>query len=124
VTETVTTAISHYRAGSTTAVIQAPASLDISTAARVRDLAIALIADGVTGIVFDLAATTDLDNTALGVIAGTRARLSPAHGRVAVVAAREPAVSLFQAAGLAKIVLMFATCQEAVSFLRLCAGEK
>jgi anti-sigma B factor antagonist len=124
VSDAITTEISSYRAGSTIAVIEAPASFDIYNVSAVRELAIALKADGVTGIVFDLGATTFLDNTALGVIAGTSARLRPADGRIAVAAAAEPAARLFRVTGLTKIVPMFGTCKEAVSFLQLRAGEK
>jgi anti-anti-sigma factor len=90
-------AITEIRVHSTggTAVIEAPASFDTGTAPRVRELAIALQRDGVTGIVFDLGAVVFLDNQALAVIEGTRCRLRRAGGRIAVAAAaaRSPACS-------------------------------
>jgi anti-anti-sigma factor len=106
------------RMAGSVAVIEAPASFDVCTAGRVRELAIWLQGDGVTGIVVDLAATTYLENTALGVIAATRKRLCPVGGRVAVAAAARPVTRLFQTVGLIQIVPMFATCQEAVIFLQ------
>jgi anti-sigma B factor antagonist len=122
--DAITTGIRCRRTGNTTAVIEAPASFDIHIVPRMRELTIKLQADGVTGIVFDLAATTYLDNTALGVIAGTHARLRPADGRVAVAAAAGQIGRLFTVTGLTRIVLTFATRQEAVSFLLIRAGKQ
>jgi hypothetical protein len=49
---------------------------------------------------------------------------APPTAGVAVAAASEPVARLFRATGLTKIVLMFATCQEAVSFLQVRVGGK
>lgn len=122
--DAITTEISSHRTSSSIAVIEAPASFDIYNAPVVRELAITLQADGVTGIIVDLTAATYLDNTALGVVAGTCARLRPTDGRIVVAAAAEPTARMFRVTGLTKIVPLFATCQEAVSFLQLRAGEK
>jgi anti-anti-sigma factor len=115
--------ITASRTGSATAVIMAPASFDIFAAPRVREAAIVLQRAGVTGIVFDLAAVTCLENVALGVIAGTCSRLRPVGGLAAVAAAPAPAARLFQATGLTRIVPAFATSHEAVSFLQVRSGQ-
>jgi anti-anti-sigma factor len=109
--------VSYCRHG-TVAVIAIPACFDIFNAAHVRETAIALQAAGVTSIVFDLAAVTFIDNTALGVIAGTSTRLAPAGGQAAVAGAATQVARLLKATGLAKTVPLLPTPKEAVSVLR------
>lgn len=51
------------------------------------------------------------------------APIAAATGPVAIAAVAGPVARLFQATGLTKILPMFATCQEAVSFLQTRVGE-
>lgn len=103
--------ITCHRAGRI-AVIEVPGSFDIYVNPKIRGLAVTLQRDGATVIVFDLAAVTAIDTTALGVIGGTHRSLVPAGGRAAVAAASEPAARLFRAFGLD--VPVFSSRQDAM----------
>jgi anti-sigma B factor antagonist len=97
-------------------VIEAPAVFGICTAAGVRDLTFRLqLRHGVTGIVIDLSAVTFMDNAALGVIVGARARLRGAGGWLAVAAASEPVARLFRVTGLTRLVPMYETAGDAIA---------
>ena len=109
--------VSYCRHGKV-AVIEAPEYFDACNAPRVRETAIALQSGGVTGIVFDLAGVTLIDNAALAVIAATVIRLGPAGGRVAVTGAAPRLARLLKETRLATIAPMFETSKDAVTFLQ------
>ena len=107
--------IGHYASGATS-VIEAPGSFDIYSAPAVRELAVQLMGDGATAIVFDMSGVTFMDNTALGVIVGAHKRLRGAGGEGAAVAAASDRVArCFAVTGLSEHLPMYATAAAALA---------
>lgn len=96
-------------------VIDAPESFDIYVASIVRERALSLQSEAVSGIIFNMEKVEFLDQSALGVIIGTLHRMH-GKGRWAAVAGASGKVrKIFTVTGLDGIVPCYATVGEAAA---------
>jgi anti-sigma B factor antagonist len=87
-----------------TATVSVRGEVDVYTAPQLRDRLYAVVADGVTHVVLDLAAMTFIDSTGLGVIVGTLKRLREAGGDLVLRSPSRSTRKVLEITGLTRIV--------------------
>jgi anti-anti-sigma factor len=93
-------------------VVVASGELDVGAADDLREHLRAALDAGATRVVIDLSAVSFIDSLSLAAIVGARRRLAPG-GRLAVVATHHYVRLILDAAGVASIVDVYATRDEA-----------
>jgi anti-sigma B factor antagonist len=103
-----------------TAIVAARGEIDIFTAPDLKREARQAVEDGATKLVLDLSETTFLDSTGLGVIIGLAKLVRPAGGDITIVNTDPTIARTFEITGLAEILTIRGTRDEALAAL---AGE-
>jgi anti-sigma B factor antagonist len=104
--------------GDSLAVVALTGEVDLYNAPQLKDELVRLIEGGATTIVVDLAETTFIDSTTLGVLIGGVKRLRPAGGRLELVVA-DPAVrKVFEITGLDRVFALHEARERAVAAAR------
>jgi anti-sigma B factor antagonist len=88
--------------------------VDIYTAPRFKNDLVALIDEGATVVVVDLADVTFIDSTALGVLISGVKRLHEVDGRLLIVAATRPVSRILAITGLDTVLDIYPSRDEAV----------
>lgn len=96
-------------------VVEAAGELDVYTAPRLRELLLALDAEGRHRVVVDLEALSFIDSTGLGVLVGGLGRTREAGGDLALVCANERVLRPFQITGLTEVFAVHATLEAALA---------
>lgn len=89
--------------------------LDISTAPRLREKLIDLIAAGQRSLVIDMEAVTFVDSTALGVLVGALKRVRTAGGELRIVATGDAVLRPLRITGLHRVFGTYASVKDAVA---------
>ena len=92
--------------------------IDLFTAPELKQVLAESIEAGRIRIIVDLAETTFLDSTALGVLIGAVKRLRSRDGALAIVNTDENIAKTFEITGLDQIFTILATREEAVEAVR------
>jgi anti-sigma B factor antagonist len=87
----------------TTHVVALGGEVDLYSAPELKKRVLAAIDAGKTRIVVDLANTTFIDSTTLGVLVGARKRLRLKEGKLAVVCPDPDKLALFEMTGLDRV---------------------
>jgi anti-sigma B factor antagonist len=98
-------------------VVAVRGEIDLFTAPEVKAALAAAIDDGKTRLVVDLAETTFLDSTALGVLIGAVKRLRSRDGAMTIVNTDPNIAKTFEITGLDQIFTIRETRDEAVAAL-------
>lgn len=96
-------------------VVEAAGELDLYTAPRLRELLLALDAEGRHRVVVDLAGLSFIDSTGLGVLVGGLSRTREAGGDLALVCASERVLRPFQITGLTEVFAVHPTVEAALA---------
>src|SRR5271156_3209652 len=100
------------------AIVAMGGELDYEASPQLRARLVGAIKAGGRRLVLDLSDVTFIDSTAIGVLAGTVARLDEAGGgSLAVVCAHEKVVQIFEITGLDSVIAVHSSREEAVSAL-------
>jgi anti-sigma B factor antagonist len=100
--------------GSGEYVIALSGELDLHTCPEFKEELVAVIGRGATHVVVDLADTTFIDSTALGVLLRGVERLRAADGRLSV-ACRDPRIcKVFEVTGVDRVFTVYGTREEAL----------
>ncbi len=91
--------------------------IDLFTAPELKAVLAEAIEAGHTRVVVDLAETTFLDSTALGVLIGAVKRLRAHEGALAIVNVDENIAKTFEITGLDQVFTIFPTREEALKAL-------
>jgi anti-sigma B factor antagonist len=94
-------------------VIAVEGELDLSTAPRLKWMLVDSLDAGSPRLVVDLALTTFIDSTALGVLIGVKMRLED-DDRMAIVCVRPNVLKIFEFAGVDDAFAIFSTLDEAL----------
>jgi anti-sigma B factor antagonist len=86
-----------------THVVELGGEVDLYSAPELKKRVLAAIDAGKTRIVVDLANTTFIDSTTLGVLVGARKRLRLKEGKLAVVCPDPDKLALFEMTGLDRV---------------------
>jgi anti-sigma B factor antagonist len=90
--------------------------LDYEASPQLRARLVGAIKAGGRRLVLDLSDVTFIDSTAIGVLAGTVARLDEAGGgSLAVVSTHEKVLQIFEITGLDSVITVYGSRQEALS---------
>lgn len=95
-------------------ILRVAGELDMSTAPRLRQRVIAIVASGSTKLVLDLEGVDFLDSTALGVLVGVVKRLRTNDGELRMVCTRESLLKLFEITGLDKVFQLYDSVDTAI----------
>jgi len=87
----------------TTHVVELAGEVDLYSAPELKKRVLDAIDSGKTRIVVDLARTTFIDSTTLGVLVGARKRLRAKDGKLAVVCPDPDKLALFEMTGLDRV---------------------
>ena len=96
-------------------VVEAAGELDLYTAPRLRELLLALDAEGRHRLVVDLEGLSFIDSTGLGVLVGGLSRTREAGGDLALVCASERVLRPFQITGLTEVFAVHPTVEAALA---------
>jgi anti-sigma B factor antagonist len=108
-------AISTKQVGPTAAVIALTGEVDLYTCPEFKAELLRVIADGATLVAVDLAATTFIDSTALGVLLRGVERLRQKGGRLTVICVDPNITKIFEVTGLDRIFAIHTTRDEALA---------
>ncbi|HEY5288249.1 MAG TPA: STAS domain-containing protein [Solirubrobacteraceae bacterium] len=100
-----------------TSVISIEGELDLATAPRLKWMLLDALDAGHEKLVIDLALTTFMDSTALGVLVGVNRSLG-VDARMAIVCPRSPVLKIFELSGLDGMFAIFSTVDEALAYTR------
>jgi anti-sigma B factor antagonist len=100
-----------------TSVISVEGDLDLATAPRLQAMLADSLDVGRTRFVLDLSLVTFMDSTTLGVLVGVARKLEVGV-RLAIVCVRPNVLKIFEFAGLDGAFAIFATLDEALSYVR------
>jgi anti-sigma B factor antagonist len=95
--------LSEQKADGDLLVVAVTGELDLFTAPDLKERLMAAIEDGARGLVVDLAQTTSIDSTALGVLVAAMKRLRLHGGELAVVCSDPEIVRTFEITGLDEV---------------------
>jgi anti-sigma B factor antagonist len=102
------------------AVLAVGGELDYEVSPQLKARIVSAIKDGRRRLVLDLSEVTFIDSTAIGVLAGTVARLDKAGGgSLAVVCTHEKVLEIFEITGLDSVITLHRSRDEAVSAFSL-----
>ncbi|NCO43211.1 MAG: anti-sigma B factor antagonist [Armatimonadetes bacterium CG_4_10_14_3_um_filter_66_18] len=104
--------------GPGTALMVLAGELELANCSRVRDAAISLLAQSTTRIVMDLSGLSFIDSSGVGVVIGTLKRARERQGAVALVCTDPTILRVFEITGLAQVLSLHATQEEANQALR------
>jgi anti-sigma B factor antagonist len=107
--------ITTEEAGAGVVVVALAGEIDLYTCPEFKQELLRVIADGATLVVVDLAKTTFIDSTALGVIIRGVERLKHRDGRLVVVCADPSIVKIFEVTGLNRIFSVYGSRDEALA---------
>jgi anti-sigma B factor antagonist len=108
-------AVEHTRDGDL-AIVAMGGELDYEASPQLRARLVGAIKAGGRRLVLDLSDVTFIDSTAIGVLAGTVARLDDAGGgSLAVVSTNEKVLQIFEITGLDSVIALHSSREEAVS---------
>jgi anti-sigma B factor antagonist len=108
--------IATERAGSDVHVIALSGELDLYSCPEFKNELLRLIAEGVRYVVIDLAATTFIDSTALGVLLRGVERLrETSNGRLSVACADPNICKVLEVTGLDRIFSVYPSREEALA---------
>ena len=107
-----------HRTDNSVAIVDVDGEVDLFTAGLLRDRLLALVDEGHTSLVVNLASVSFIDSTGLGVLVGVWHRLSPADGVLALAAPSAEIRALFQTTGLSKPFPIYQNTAEAVQACR------
>lgn len=99
------------------AVVETPEEIDLVTAPTLRCALVDLLEEHRNLLVLDMANTTFMDSTGLGVIVGAIKRTRAAGGVVVLAAAPERILRVLRITGIVKVLPCFATLPEAFAYL-------
>lgn len=99
------------------AVITLRGEVDIYTAPRFKERLLAVLDDGIRGLVIDLSAVTFIDSTALGVMIGGVRRMHEVGGDMALVVTTRPVERVLSITGLDRIFTIHQSVNDAVAAL-------
>ncbi len=102
----------HDEGGST--VVEAAGELDVYTAPRLRELLLAVQAEGRHRLVVDLEAVTFIDSTGLGVLVGALGRARDAGGDLALACAHERVLRPLRLTGLTEVFAVHSSVEAAL----------
>ena len=102
-------------AGDETQIVAVTGEIDLFTAPEFKERVSSAIDAGRTNLIVDLAGTTFIDSSSLGVLIGAHRRLKRRGGRLAVVCDRDAIVKTFRITGLDGVFPLFPTLQEALT---------
>ncbi len=112
-------AVEHMRDGDL-AIVAMGGELDYEASPQLRARLVGAIKAGGRRLVLDLSDVTFIDSTAIGVLAGTVARLDDAGGgSLAVVSTNEKVLQIFEITGLDSVIALHSSREEAVSAFSL-----
>lgn len=95
-------------------VVAVRGDLDLFTASELKQAFAQAIGAGRTRIIVDLAETTFLDSSALGVLVAALKRLRSCHGALAIVNLNENLTRIFKMTGLDQIFTILPTRDAAI----------
>jgi anti-sigma B factor antagonist len=98
-------------------VISVEGELDLSTAPRLKWMLIDSLQAGQSQLVVDLAQTSFMDSTALGVLVAIRRSLD-AGAALAIVCPSATVLRIFELSGMDGVFAIFATLDEALAHVR------
>jgi anti-sigma B factor antagonist len=102
------------------AILAMGGELDYEASPQLRARLVGAIKAGGRRLVLDLSDVTFIDSTAIGVLAGTVARLDEAGGgSLAVVSTHEKVLQIFEITGLDSVISLHSSREEAVSAFSL-----
>lgn len=102
------------------AILAMGGELDYEASPQLRARLVGAIKAGGRRLVLDLSDVTFIDSTAIGVLAGTVARLDEAGGgSLAVVSNHEKVLQIFEITGLDSVISLHSSREEAVSAFSL-----
>jgi anti-sigma B factor antagonist len=102
------------------AILAMGGELDYEASPQLRARLVGAIKAGGRRLVLDLSDVTFIDSTAIGVLAGTVARLDEAGGgSLAVVSRHEKVLQIFEITGLDSVISLHSSREEAVSAFSL-----
>jgi len=106
----------------TTQVVAVAGEVDLYSAPELKMQILNAIEAGKSNIVVDLAQTTFIDSTTLGVLVGARKRLREQDGALAVVCPDNDKLALFEMTGLDRVFEIYDDRNAAVAALRSTHG--
>src|SRR5271168_1841376 len=102
------------------ALLRMGGELDYEVSPQIRARLVGAIKAGRRRLILDLSDVTFIDSTAIGVLAGTVARLDDAGGgSLAVVSTNEKVLQIFEITGLDSVIALHSSREEAVSAFSL-----
>ncbi len=102
------------------AIVAMGGELDYEASPQLRARLVGAIKSGGRRLVLDLSDVTFIDSTAIGVLAGTVARLDEAGGgSLAVVSTNDKVLQIFEITGLDGVISLHSSREEAVSAFSL-----
>ncbi len=102
------------------AIVAMGGELDYEASPQLRARLVGAIKAGGRRLVLDLSDVTFIDSTAIGVLAGTVARLDEAGGgSLAVVSTNDKVLQIFEITGLDAVISLHSSREEAVSAFSL-----
>ena len=102
------------------AIVAMGGELDYEASPQLRARLVGAIKAGGRRLVLDLSDVTFIDSTAIGVLAGTVARLDEAGGgSLAVVSTNDKVLQIFEITGLDSVISLHSSREEAVSAFSL-----
>ena len=94
--------------------------LDYEVSPQIKARLVGAIKAGSRRLVLDLSEVTFIDSTAIGVLAGTVARLDDVGGgSLAVVSTHEKVLQIFEITGLDSVITVYSSREEALSAFSL-----
>jgi len=96
-------------------ILRVNGELDMSTAPRLRQRIIAIVASGSEQLILDLDGVDFMDSTALGVLVGAVKRIRTNNGELRVVCTRENILKLFELTGLNTVFNLYDSVDTAVT---------
>ena len=106
-------AISTEQVTPTTTVLALTGEIDLYTCPELKQELLRVIEEGATLVVIDLAGTTFIDSTGLGVLIRGVERLRMKDGRLAVVCADPNLIKIFEVTGLDRVFSIYRSRDEA-----------
>jgi anti-sigma B factor antagonist len=103
------------RPGSDTYVIALSGELDLYSCPEFKDELLRVIAEGARHVVIDLAATTFIDSTALGVLLRGVQRLRTSDGNLSVACSDANICKVFEVTGLDRVFSVYPSREEALA---------
>jgi anti-sigma B factor antagonist len=107
-------AVSRRELDQDTSVVVVQGELDLSTAPQLKWLLVDAVEAGATRLVLDLAQTTFMDSTALGVLVGVNRSLG-APGGLTIVCDKPSLLRIFELSGMDRAFAICPTLEEALA---------